>query len=136
MHAQRVQSQNARGLGQQAPTVWRDHRDVEDVRASRRFELDVDLAFRCERHETRFDRIWLRQWLTGHDQSTTALQVTDQRGLPVTPYARARGQGIGFGERVQQLQEQRVAAERVDDGGNRLRVLQVPTRRDVGQQKV
>ena len=63
-------------------------------------------------------------------------EVGDEPRLPVGPHAGAGGQRVGLGQGVQQLQQDGVAAERLDDPRDGGVVLDVTARGGVRQQQV
>ncbi len=75
----------------------------------------------------RVNGVGMRKLLACHHEPAAPHQVADQRRLPVTPHTGTGRQRVGLGECGQQVQQDRIAFQRVDDGFDRLRVLQVPT---------
>ena len=138
VHLQRVQREHTGGLGQQARPVRRDHRHdrrvvlllQQHVRLSRRRN-----AFR-HRHVHGVERFRFGQRLPGHRLAAAGDQVGHQRGLPVRPHAGAGRDGVRLRQRVQQFQQDRVAAERLDHAVHGRLVLDVPPGRGVRQQQV
>ena len=136
MHAQRVQRQHPGSLGQQPALVRGDHHRVVKALAFAGPQLDVHLAVGRQRNVLGVERVGLRQRLAVHRHPTAPHQVADQRGLPVAPHPGPGGQRVGLGQRVQHVQQHRVAVQRLADRGDGLRVVEVLPDRDLRQQQV
>ncbi len=135
MDAQRVQRQHRSGLGHEPPLIRGGHHHVQPLTAAG-LDLHVDRALSGQRKILGCSRFGLRKRLTRHHQPAAPDQLLDQGRLPFAPHPRPGGLGVGFGERVQHFEQQRIAAERFRHALNGFGVVQVAAGRHDRQQQV